>query len=223
VSEELAWSTLRVSGPDATSFLDGQLSQDLARAHDGAWTLLLQPDGSVVSAGWLRRADDGWDLLVPAARGEATLARLRRFLVRVACQIDLTPGASAPPLSSLDELLDRRWPWANEFALELVPHAYGRAFVAATVSFTKGCFTGQEMVGRMDARGANMPWRLVYATGPSPEAIDRALREVGPDGPQGLTTTVAAGDGWRALGVAHRTRLTSVSDVDGVRLEEIGD
>jgi len=32
--------------------------------------------------------------------------------------------------------------------------------VAATVSFTKGCYTGQELVARIDARGANVPRRL---------------------------------------------------------------
>ncbi len=32
--------------------------------------------------------------------------------------------------------------------------------VAATVSFTKGCFTGQELVARIDARGNRVPRRL---------------------------------------------------------------
>src|SRR3954454_18269932 len=40
---------LRVSGPDAESFLQGQLSQDLAAIGLGeaAWALLLQPQGKV--------------------------------------------------------------------------------------------------------------------------------------------------------------------------------
>jgi len=32
--------------------------------------------------------------------------------------------------------------------------------VEATVSFTKGCFTGQELVARIDSRGGNVPRRL---------------------------------------------------------------
>lgn len=32
--------------------------------------------------------------------------------------------------------------------------------VDRTVSFTKGCFTGQELVARLDARGSNVAWRL---------------------------------------------------------------
>ena len=33
--------------------------------------------------------------------------------------------------------------------------------VERTVSFTKGCYTGQELVARLDARGSNVPRRLV--------------------------------------------------------------
>jgi len=32
--------------------------------------------------------------------------------------------------------------------------------VDATVSFTKGCYTGQELVARIDSRGGNVPRRL---------------------------------------------------------------
>ena len=32
--------------------------------------------------------------------------------------------------------------------------------VARAVSFTKGCYTGQELVARIDARGSNTPRRL---------------------------------------------------------------
>ena len=32
--------------------------------------------------------------------------------------------------------------------------------VEATVSFTKGCYTGQELVARIDSRGSNVPRRL---------------------------------------------------------------
>jgi folate-binding protein YgfZ len=38
-----------------------------------------------------------------------------------------------------------------------IPAEAGQWFVDASVSFTKGCFTGQELVARMDARGANAP------------------------------------------------------------------
>jgi len=47
------------------------------------------------------------------------------------------------------------------------------------VSFTKGCFTGQELVGRLDARGSSVPWRMVRASGPSESAPQRGAHVEG--------------------------------------------
>jgi tRNA-modifying protein YgfZ len=41
--------------------------------------------------------------------------------------------------------------------------------VERTVNFTKGCYTGQELVARLDARGSNVPRRLVGIVAPSGE------------------------------------------------------
>ena len=43
--------------------------------------------------------------------------------------------------------------------------------VDMSVSFTKGCYTGQELVARIDSRGGNVPRRLrgvVVGEGPAP-------------------------------------------------------
>ena len=49
--------------------------------------------------------------------------------------------------------------------------------VEASVSFTKGCYTGQELVARIDSRGSNVPRHL------------RALVLSGPAGPGGAGST----------------------------------
>jgi folate-binding protein YgfZ len=41
-----------------------------------------------------------------------------------------------------------------------IPHEVGRWVVDGSVSFTKGCYTGQELVYRIDSRGGNVPRRL---------------------------------------------------------------
>ncbi len=94
--------------------------------------------------------------------------------------------------------------------------------VDRTVSFTKGCYTGQELVARIDSRGSNVARRLVGVVGPSgPETESAALA-------QGMTLHAGeapAGDGaagdkvvgtvtaaawsaelgaWVALGYLHR-------------------
>ncbi len=46
--------------------------------------------------------------------------------------------------------------------------------VARTVSFTKGCYLGQELVARIDARGSNVPKRLVVLTIDAPAGDEQA-------------------------------------------------
>ncbi len=57
-----------------------------------------------------------------------------------------------------------------ELTPKTIPHETG--VVERTVSFTKGCYTGQELVARIDSRGGNVPRRLVGVVAPagSPES-----------------------------------------------------
>lgn len=58
-----------------------------------------------------------------------------------------------------------------ELTPKTIPHEAG--VVARTVSFTKGCYTGQELVARIDSRGGNVPRRLVGVVAPAgPPAAD---------------------------------------------------
>ena len=101
-----------------------------------------------------------------------------------------------------------------------------------TVSFTKGCYTGQELVARLDARGNNVPRRLVGVVGgtdPDGAALAYGMTlhagveppaggdaPAGDDGAAGAvadkvvgTVTSAAWSSevgaWVALGFLHRT------------------
>ncbi len=94
--------------------------------------------------------------------------------------------------------------------------------VARTVSFTKGCYTGQELVARIDSRGSNVARRLVGIVAPSgpPEGNDLAAGMTlhagqAPPGDGAAadkivgTITSAAWSiergAWVALGYLHRT------------------
>ena len=81
---------VRVTGKDAVSYLQSQLSQELGPLPVGAsaWSLLLQPNGRVDALLRVRRTGDE-ELVVDADRGwgEAVLARLQRFRIRVAAEL----------------------------------------------------------------------------------------------------------------------------------------
>jgi folate-binding Fe-S cluster repair protein YgfZ len=200
------------------------LSQDLSQLDaKGLWSLVLSPSSAVLTSCLIERVDEGFSLLVPRSLGESTLARLRRFLLRTNCTLELD-NAERGPVDTVLEQVRSAMAGPSEFALELTPQSFGDEFVRRTVSFTKGCFTGQELVGRLDARGSSVPWRYVRALGPSLVSIDEALRTKGPEGPGGVTTAVTTSEGVLALGFIHRRGLDNpeLLETFGVHLDVIG-
>ena len=82
---------LAVRGPDAESYLQGQLSQDVAALAVGASadSLLLEPDGKLSALLRVTRTDgQGFVLDVDGGYGEAVVARLRRFLLRSKVELE---------------------------------------------------------------------------------------------------------------------------------------
>ena len=222
---------LRVSGPDAVPFLQGQLSQDVAGLAVGASveSLLLQPQGKVDAL--LRVTRTGHDTVVldvDGGFGEAVAARLGRFKIRVKAEIEplawrclaVRGPAAAEVAVAAGTALPAPWPgvagvdvvgeapavdpavrrcsagalaavrieagvpaMGSELTERTIPAEAG--VVERTVSFTKGCYTGQELVARIDSRGGNVPRRLrgVVAVDGAEPAVGDALvsggREVG--------------------------------------------
>ena len=202
---------LRVSGTEAESYLQGQLSQDIEGMSDGEarFTFLLQPSGKVDA--WLRitrQAQNDYLLDVDKNYGELVLARLKRFLLRTDCRVEILNyflyteiGNSrnendfvdciAIPYSwfgfeftdyifksdSFSEgftlIDDQVWTevrikagipeMGKEIDTSTIPASLGIADFS--VSFTKGCYTGQELVARMDSRKGGTPYRLVKISG----------------------------------------------------------
>lgn len=200
-----AWverDVIRAHGPDTITFLQGQLSQDIASMVDGEsrWSLLLAPTGKVDA--WLRVtrvADDEVVLDVEAGWGDAASARLQRFKIRTKCELEPVDGwrclavrgatvddASARPIVWPGvEGVDLLGPEADvvppagiplrddayerlriesgvpamghELTESTIPVEAGQWLIDASVSFTKGCYTGQELVARIDSRGGNAP------------------------------------------------------------------
>lgn len=81
-------------GPDSATFLQGQLTQDVAGLKVGgfAWSLLLQPQGKVVALMGVARISETEFLLDTASGfGEPAANRLSRFKLRTDCELELVP------------------------------------------------------------------------------------------------------------------------------------
>ncbi len=249
---------IRLSGPDAVQYLQGQCSQDISVLDPGhsADALLLEPQGRVDAL--IRVTRTGEDELIvdtDSGWGESVVARLERFKLRVKVDISLVGwrcvairGPDAAEVSSPSGVLrlDVNWPGLGGFDLlaedvrvpdgleqsgepaweaarieagipvmgseideRTIPEEAG--LVGRCVSFTKGCFTGQELVARLDARGSNVARRLrglVFAGEQSDTPVSSG-EELFADGKTvGRVTSKAWSpglDAMVALGYVHRS------------------
>ena len=272
---------LRVTGPEAGKFLQGQLTQDVLTMDLGAhrWSWLLEPAGRVVALlrvfhpgeqEWVLESDPGW--------GEAVSARLARFKLRTKAEIEVMPAkllCCRGPGWNLDGPLVAEPPWpgvlgVDRLYLDALPDAADllsasgddlagapalleaqrieagqprmgteitertipaeTGIVEWTVSFTKGCYTGQELVARIDSRGNHVPRKMVRLrleaeVAPGSEMFDA-------DGTPGVSAAAAGrvtsvglspSEGWVGLGYLERKAGSKVSLLaDGVPVRVIG-
>jgi folate-binding protein YgfZ len=94
--------------------------------------------------------------------------------------------------------------------------------VDRTVSFTKGCYTGQELVARIDSRGGNVARHLRKLTMADNVEPGAELRR--DDLPAGVVTSSAYSErtGWVGLGYVRRgfdPPLTLLAGADGTTVE----
>jgi folate-binding protein YgfZ len=198
----------RVEGADAATYLQGQLSQDIDALAVGAeaWSFLLEPSGHIAALVLVERVgEESFVLHADGGLGERVAARLRKFLLRTKATITLEAGEAEDEPARIAA----RRPGAAEFDERAVPAETG--WVDRAVSFTKGCYTGQELVARMDSRVAEPPRRLVAITASDDLPVGAAI-EV--DGAEVGAVTSAAGA--VALGYVKRgARLTGEATVGG--------
>ena len=166
-------SYLRVSGPDAEDYLQRMVSNDVAALEVGASceALLLTPKARVIAPlVVLRRGSDDFLLLTEPELGERVRSELTRFRLAAKAEIEPEDHESWIVLGG-EEVLDERpegeevgeeelerWRvesgvprWGREIDNTILPAEAG--LTETHVSFTKGCYPGQEPIARLHHRG----------------------------------------------------------------------
>ncbi|HUP90833.1 MAG TPA: hypothetical protein VM074_01190 [Solimonas sp.] len=163
---------IRAAGPDSEAFLQGQLTQDLRRVVDMPGLAgYCSPKGRLLAVMDLRRADDGFVLQMHRGVLEATLKRLRMFVMR--SRVTLEPHPPAPFDGDEND-------WKLAGIVHGVPVVYPETldhFVPQMVNldqlgaigFDKGCYTGQEVVARLHYLG-NLKRRMFRMRSEAPAA-----------------------------------------------------
>jgi tRNA-modifying protein YgfZ len=190
-----------VSGPDAEDYLQRMLSNDVT-AGELVPALLLTPKGRLIAPlrVW-RRGPDDFLLLTEPGLGEAVRAALLRARFAAKCEIELEEHSSLVVFGDAEglpgeipgtvEVLDPTVPgtvdaeeleraridagvpaWGKELDDSILPAEAG--LDATHISFTKGCYPGQEPIARLHHRGhANRRLRVldVEAAGAGDEIV----------------------------------------------------
>jgi len=216
---------IAVEGPDAERFLQGQISQDVEALTEGsvAWSLILQPTGRLVSLFRIQQQGPERYLLdVEAGHRDELLNRLQRFLLRTNATIAPVEYAIDAPLAwpGLTDPNDERqriligFPRLGaELTDETIPGEAGPTFVEHTVSFTKGCYTGQELVARIESRGGNVPRPIRVLTSDEEMSIGAEVRW----GDEVVGTVTSAVGSVALAPLARRVEVGQPATVDGVR------
>lgn len=183
---------IKVSGSDAKTFLQGQLSCDVEKIDDQHTSLGVAcgPKGRIQSLFRLIKIEHDYFLRVPKAICEHTLAHLQKYAIfskvnLSLCQneifiygainqeasdalLSLTPFnhavewyTHAPCHTATTEISDWRKEQLEEGIPEIYPETLGQftphnlnlQCIEETLSFHKGCYTGQEIIARMHYRG----------------------------------------------------------------------
>jgi len=208
VIDPAACDRVSVTGPDAASYLQSQIAQEIRDQEVGEtrWTLVLAPTGKVDTLARITRTgDDTFVFDTDAGFGERLAGRLNRFRIRVDADVSVEAADAHEPSAEHEAArVAAGWPrmGAEIVPEETIPAVTG--VVPLSVNFTKGCYPGQELVERMDSRGADAPRNLrVLAIG-TDVAEDVSVGDPILDGDRNEVGNVTSVAGGAALGYVKR-------------------
>jgi tRNA-modifying protein YgfZ len=175
IVDQSSWGRLRVTGADRVRFLQGMLTNDVAKLAAGDWcrTVLLNMKGRVLAIVDVLCQDDAFLLVTEPV----TADKVREVLAKHAIMDDVAFTPSDVPVHRVWDSIEAVWTappilearaGAPAEAIEArrieagLPR-YGvdvteehfpfEANLERAISYTKGCYIGQEVVARASARG----------------------------------------------------------------------
>jgi len=150
---------LRVSGEDAANFLQGQMTCDVIELEEnnGTCGAFCNAKGRVISTFYLLKTQSEFLFILPNSLLSVIHERLKRYKLRAKVEIN----ESDFDINTFN--LPNNLPWlTHETSEEFLPQWLNLDKLGG-ISFTKGCYTGQEIVARTHYLG-EVKRRLFMAT-----------------------------------------------------------
>ncbi|MGA2654464.1 MAG: hypothetical protein ABSF18_00600 [Gammaproteobacteria bacterium] len=153
------FGTLKVTGPDAAQFLQGQLTNDIRelKASNHQLSALCNRQGRVLALMDVFRVNDDYFLTLPQALISTIHPLLQKYIV--AAKVHIIDASHEYSITVNQDFLQQQMraiiPFIGLAQSGLfLPHPLGLVNLGA-VSFNKGCFVGQEIIARMQHRTTN--------------------------------------------------------------------
>ncbi len=222
------FTPILVSGTDARSFLQGQLTCDINTLTRDKPLLACvnSAQGRVQAVINVIEHDAGIVLHVVSSMAERTIQRLRKYTLRskvtiesldssLATAYDLEP--TAPLLSQLRAGIPHVFPETHEaFIAQML-----NLDLLGGISFEKGCYTGQEIIARTHFRGAVKRRMFRFAANCAPAAPATRIVSNGEHAGD-VVYAAAVDDGCELLAVINLSQADATLTLDdGVALTKL--
>jgi folate-binding protein YgfZ len=230
IVDQSSWGLLRASGDDRARFLQGMFTNDVAGLAAGAWcrAVVLSVKGRVLAVADVLNEGDAYLLVTEAVTADKLKQVLERHAIADDVELERVERAvhrvwdspeavwTAPPVlsaragSSAEAIEIRRVEaglprYGVDVSEENFPF---EANLERTLSFSKGCYVGQEVVVRATTRGGAKK-KLVGLRAPSGAAPFAAGAVISgaerPDAGIVTSAVVSPVSGAIALGYLHHT------------------
>lgn len=168
---------MRVAGIDHVDLLHRVTSNDVKGLAVGQenFQCLLNARGKIIVPFRLRRAADHCTLIAPAESREVLRATIERYIFSEDVTCEPLADLPAEP-GSEDERIHAGIPkWGVDVTEDTIPW---EANLTEYVSTSKGCYTGQEVIARIETYGT-APRHLVHLETAAPAPVTRELESSG--------------------------------------------
>ncbi len=155
---------LKITGPDASKFLQGQLTCDVTQLTEGKTQLAAHCNrqGRIISLFYIMLFEEAYLLMMPQALLSIAENALKKYAIFYKVKLEIISESKNKIESDPDRLKSGIVMIYPETSEKFLPHELNLPQLNA-VSFSKGCYTGQEIIARMHYRGKSKK-KLVYVT-----------------------------------------------------------